>query len=565
MFKTVRPKIQIKELTDQGTDIQCEDDFYKILYKANFHENDQELLKKIYSYINDDVHQLGELLNDYIHKESPDATLDRKNHEDHIHDLFNGNRDASYKKKSETYYRKIRQANGYLPDMVNMLMDLQFYVQTKVLAKQAVKPNQAIKSLYALQKALKVEQQILINVFTKVRNEENADGVAKLIDKNADIMQMKDLMKQVDAQNDHIENVTAASQEMSSSISDVASNATEVAGNSQNAAEKADRGRRVINESLQDILQTEDAFNKIEKSFDELQMSVSTIKDVVKLIYDIADQTNLLALNASIEAARAGEEGRGFAVVAEEVRKLAESTVTSLRKVNDNVENLTNVSEHVSGEISSTSATIKKGVAEARGVLPILDEIVSEVQNISEATSNTAATAEEQSAAMDETAKRMEQISLISEEVKSLGTETGKAVFELSRETNRFKDQMFPDRNRLSTEAKLSLSKMDHIMWKWRIYNMLMGYETVDPNNIASHKDCALGQWYFDVSTQEKLGSNRIFKEMNSDHESVHRFAKTAAQAYQAGRKEEAEQAFQSLEEASHKVVSSIESIKKDL
>ena len=60
---------------------------------------------------------------------------------------------------------------------------------------------------------------------------------------------------------------------------------------------------------------------------------MNDIENVVTLINQIADQTNLLALNASIEAARAGEHGKGFAVVAQEVRKLAENTVSALGEV----------------------------------------------------------------------------------------------------------------------------------------------------------------------------------------------------------------------------------------
>ncbi len=117
-----------------------------------------------------------------------------------------------------------------------------------------------------------------------------------------------------------------------------------------------------INESLQE---SSAALEEISKSFQQQTLSVEDLRkialeaknnvaethQIIELIQSIAKQTNILGINASIEAARFGSEGRGFSIVASEVRKLAESTAASVKRISEMIrkiqQNILVISEDV--------------------------------------------------------------------------------------------------------------------------------------------------------------------------------------------------------------------------
>jgi len=132
------------------------------------------------------------------------------------------------------------------------------------------------------------------------------------------------------------------------------------------------------------------------QSINSFVETTRSIEDVLQIIENISSQTHLLALNASIEAARVGEHGKGFAVVASEIRKLSESTRSSVEQIQGIIAEVYTGATNAQQSMEEGNRVVTEGeelIAAASQLLrqanegesqkaKIVDEVVSLMENI---------------------------------------------------------------------------------------------------------------------------------------------------------------------------------------
>jgi len=162
---------------------------------------------------------------------------------------------------------------------------------------------------------------------------------------------------------EHVRSAAAASDELSSSISEI--------------ARRVQDSSAIAAEAVKQAAATDQRIT-------ELSEAGNRIGDVVKLITSIAAQTNLLALNATIESARAGEAGRGFAVVAQEVKNLAGQTAKATEEISSQIASMQLATQESVGAIRAIGQTIERMNEIATAISAAVEEQHAATENIAQ-------------------------------------------------------------------------------------------------------------------------------------------------------------------------------------
>jgi len=224
-------------------------------------------------------------------------------------------------------------------------------------------------------------------------------------------------------------------EEMNATVLEVARNASSAASTADQAKVKAEEGSSVVGQVVKGIEQVQHQSQEMKNDMGNLGKQAEGIGQILNVISDIADQTNLLALNAAIEAARAGEAGRGFAVVADEVRKLAEKTMTATKEVGQAIKDIQDGTKKNIDNVERSAKNIEDVTKLANTSGESLRQIVSLAEVTTDQVRSIATASEEQSSASEEINRSIEDVNRVSMETSEAMRQSAQAVGELAHQS----------------------------------------------------------------------------------------------------------------------------------
>lgn len=523
-----------------------------------YENNRQHILDNFYDRLLE-IPEFNQVINTHSSVERLKGLFDS-----HFISLFDDELDLDYVfKRSKIAY--IHARIGVLPNWMISAYTLINQLIIPLIVKELSRDQEKMLDvLLSYDSLVTIDQQIILETYIEIQAGSVVNGLGEIITYNTQLDTIKELIEFQDIQHQEIIAADQLMHELDESIEEIATSVGDISEQTKQAFKKLNEDLESL-QQISSILQTTDEGHKsMQEDIKRLVERVNSVAKLMELIKKIADQTNLLALNASIEAARAGEAGKGFAVVAEEVRKLADDTNTSVKSIHTDIQELLQITQNISLLTTQFSQDLHQGVTDTLHVSQTLAEINRNLQQQGARFEEIATMTKVQAQSATIISERNHTITESMQKSKVIVFDMGSAIYKLSKMIDGYRSTTISKNFIISQEDIIQLAITDHLLWRWKIYNLLLGFEAMTEQDVGSPKESRLGEWYYGTG-KKLLGDERAYIELEQPFIHIHDIAKKAVREYNTGNKKEAEKYLEEITEESSVVIEKLQALKEIL
>ncbi len=372
---------------------------------------------------------------------------------------------------------------------------------------------------------------------------------------------VKNMLDQVSLQQESISNMNASSHVLKESINNISQAMSDIRDNTHDMLHASQSSSANMNDSIRVVNESSEKIADINNQVQAFHEKINKIGEIVDIVKKVASQSNLLALNASIEAARAGEAGKGFAVVADQVRQLSSNTSESAEDIVKYVNELKGDIEVLATSMEDTTMKLSEGNEKVEISLRDIEHMNDQMTAINDSVERIFNDIDRQSETTNEFSDQVSNIADTYGMLNKECTETGTHIFKIGRYIDTCRSDMFREAGAVTTQDMLRIFEIDHFILMWRVYNNIVDFEKLKITQLNNPDTCKIGKWMH-AQTDTKITGSSQFKQLDSAHRLIHKYACESWQAKEDGDIDKALAAFQKCHDSYYEYKKAIKDMK---
>jgi methyl-accepting chemotaxis protein len=246
-------------------------------------------------------------------------------------------------------------------------------------------------------------------------------------------------------------------------------------------------------------------------------------------------------------------------VIAAEVKALSDRTAVATQEIGEIVTRLHSGLSGMVSAMDTSRASAQNGDAALANLRTALSKASQELSDVIANADHIAVALEQQKEASQSVASGIGTVAMSSsnslEQLESLVDCMDDAQAGINSRLLYLGKANFPNKI-------VKLAQSDHVIWKRRLANMIIGREGLKADELANHHNCRLGKWY-DGLRNTAIGSNSDFIALEAPHAAVHQHGIEAARKFNAGNVKGALGEIDMVNVASEKVLAGLKKLER--